>query len=75
MKQLSRLYASPPWRIGIGIAVFVNSIVLGAITEAPEGSALAHTLGQADAALLCLLVLDVALCIAVNSSSSPASAC
>jgi voltage-gated sodium channel len=66
MRQLQTLYASSFWRVGIGLAVFVNSIVLGAITEAPEGSILAHRLGQADAALLVLLVLDVALCIAVK---------
>jgi voltage-gated sodium channel len=66
MQQLGKLYAAPPWRIGIGVAVLVNSIVLGAITEAPEGSALAFWLNRADAGLLSLLVLDVALCIAVK---------
>jgi voltage-gated sodium channel len=66
MKQLRKLYGTPGWRIGIGLAVFVNSIVLGAIIETPEGSKLARLLGRADAVLLSLLVLDVALCIAVK---------
>ena len=66
MRQLRTLYASSFWRVGIGLAVFVNSIVLGAITEAPEGSELAQWLGWADTALLVLLVIDVALCVAVK---------
>ncbi len=66
MKQLRWLYSTQPWRIGIGTAVFVNSIVLGAITETPEDLALAHWLGLADSALLTVLVVDVALCIAVK---------
>jgi voltage-gated sodium channel len=66
MRLLRRLYASPSWRIGIGLAVFANSIVLGAITEAVEGSPQAHWLAVADATLLTLLVFDVALCIAVK---------
>jgi hypothetical protein len=42
MQQLRKIYEAQAWRIGIGLAVFVNSIVLGAITEAPEGSRLAR---------------------------------
>jgi hypothetical protein len=60
MQQLRKIYAAPAWRVGIGLAVFVNSIVLGAITEAQEGSELASYLGMADTTLLSLLVLDVA---------------
>jgi voltage-gated sodium channel len=66
MKQLGRLYISPFWHIGIGVAVLVNSIVLGAITEAPDGSILADWLERADDVLLSLLVLDSILCIAVK---------
>jgi hypothetical protein len=50
MQQLRKIYEAQAWRIGIGLAVFVNSIVLGAITEAPEGSRLARDLGLADTA-------------------------
>jgi hypothetical protein len=66
MRQLRSLYDARSWRIGIGLAVLVNSIVLGAITEAPEGSVLAGRLEWVDAALLNLLVVDIALCIAVK---------
>jgi voltage-gated sodium channel len=66
MQRLRKLYFAPAWRIGIGLAVLLNSIVLGAIIETPEGSPLARLLGHADRALLSLLVLDVALCIAVK---------
>jgi voltage-gated sodium channel len=66
MKQIEQLYSSRLWGIAIGIAVFVNSIVLGAITEVTEGTRLATQLGHVDSALLALLVLDVALCIFVK---------
>jgi hypothetical protein len=66
MKQLLRLYVSPFWHIGIGVAVLINSIVLGAITETPDGSILAGWLERADDVLLSLLVLDSFLCIAVK---------
>jgi voltage-gated sodium channel len=66
MQQLRSLYAARSWRIGIGLSVLANSIVLGAITEAPEGSVLAEWLGRADAVLLAVLVFDIVLCIAVK---------
>ena len=65
-RWLEKLYRAPAWRIGIGVAVLVNSIVLGAITEIPKGTMLALRLGQLDNALLALLLVDVALCIAVK---------
>lgn len=63
---ISRIYFSRACRIGVGVAILVNSIVLGAIIETPEGSPLAVWLERADKALLTLLVIDVALCIAVK---------
>src|SRR5204862_7717082 len=54
------------WRIGSGVAVLVNSIVLGAITEVPRGTPTALRLAEIDNALLALLLVDVALCIAVK---------
>ncbi|MBV8568902.1 MAG: ion transporter [Methylobacteriaceae bacterium] len=66
MKQLYLLYAAPPWRVCVGIAVFVNSIVLGAITEVPGASESAHLLAQIDGGLLALLVLDALLLVAVK---------
>ncbi len=66
MQSVRKLYQSSVWGAGIGVAVFVNSIVLGAITEAPEGSELARWLSRVDLMLLALLVVDVAMCIAVK---------
>ncbi len=66
MQLVRNIYQSSAWGAGIGLAVFVNSIVLGAITETPEGSELAEWLARADLALLILLVVDVAFCIAVK---------
>ncbi len=63
---LKRFYLAPLWRNTIGFVVLLNSIVLGAITEVPEGSALAGHLALMDSALLAILVLDVGLCIAVK---------
>ncbi len=65
-KPLETLYAARSWRLAIGVAIFVNSVVLGAITEAPEGSLMAWRLGRADEALLALLVFDALLCIVVK---------
>jgi voltage-gated sodium channel len=66
MKQLERLHTCLLWRIGIAIVVFANSIILGAITEVPEGSTLAIQLGHLNGGLLALLVADVALCVVVK---------
>ena len=65
-KPLESLYAARSWRVAIGVAIFVNSVVLGAITEAPQGSLLAWRLGRADEALLALLVFDALLCLVVK---------
>ena len=66
MQALRWVYESTVWHIGIGIVVLGNSIVLGAIVEAPEGSQWAARLDAADAMLLAVLVIDVTLCIAVK---------
>jgi voltage-gated sodium channel len=66
MRHLSRLYASSFWRIGTGVTVLINSIVLGAIAEAPEGTVFVDRLDCLDAVLLAILVADVILCIAVK---------
>src|SRR5437870_4153117 len=65
-RWLENLYRAKAWRVGIGVAVLVNSIVLGAITEVPKGAPIALRLAQIDNALLALLLVDVALCIAVK---------
>src|ERR1700759_4696191 len=66
MRHLSRLYASSFWRIGTGVTVLINSIVLGAIAEAPEGTVLIERLDYLDSVLLTILFTDVVLCIAVK---------
>ncbi len=66
MGSLTVLRGSRSWRLGVGAAILVNSVVLGALTEAPEGSRLAAGLEIADRALLALLTLDVAILIAVE---------
>jgi voltage-gated sodium channel len=66
LKCFRALYTARPWRTTIGLAVLVNSAVLGAITEVPEGSALSGQLAAIDGGLLILLVFDVMLCISVK---------
>lgn len=66
LSVLEALYATRTWRVAIGLAIAVNSLVLGAITETPEGSALAIRLAHVDAALLALLVVDAVLCVVVK---------
>lgn len=66
MRHLRSLYASGFWRVGIGLVVLVNSIVLGAIAEVTEGSMIAARLDVADDVLLSILVADVLLCLAVK---------
>jgi voltage-gated sodium channel len=66
MRHLRRLYASAFWRVGIGLVVLVNSTVLGAVAEVAEGSRIATRLDVADDVLLCILVADVLLCLAVK---------
>jgi voltage-gated sodium channel len=63
---IASIYASRAWRVVIGAAILANALVLGAVVEAPQGSALAAGLERADKALLALLVIDVALCVAVK---------
>ena len=65
-KSLEALHESQGWRITIGVAIFINSLVLGAMTEAPEGSLFDVRLEWVDEALLALLVADAALCVAVK---------
>ncbi len=65
-RPLQTLYGARSWRVGIGAAIFVNSVVLGAITAAPEGSLLARRLGCVDEVLLVLLVFDALLCLVVK---------
>lgn len=64
--RLGALHAAAPWRGLIGLVVLVNSIVLGAITEIPEGSEAAAVLAAIDSGFLVLLVADAALCVAVK---------
>lgn len=65
-KRLEALHGARWWRAGIGVAIFVNSLVLGAITETAEGSSLAVGLSRLDAILLALLVCDESLCVFVK---------
>jgi len=64
--RLEALYHSRLWRIAVGLAIFVNSIVLGAITAMPDESPWSPRLERLDAALLAFLVFDVALCVVVK---------
>jgi voltage-gated sodium channel len=66
MKHIERLYMGQFWTVGIGVVVFANSIVLGAITAVPEHTPLAAQLDHVDSALLALLVLDLVMCVAVK---------
>ena len=64
--RLERAYRSRLWTNGVGLAVLVNAVVLGAITEVPEDTRVEAWLSIADHLLLCIMVADVALCIAVK---------
>jgi hypothetical protein len=51
MKQIDQFYTGRFWCIGNAVAVFANSIVLGAITEVPGDLAQAVKLGYLDSGL------------------------
>ncbi len=61
-----RVYKSRLWRNGLGVVVLVNAVVLGAMAEVTEGTETEYWLGFADQALLMVMVIDAALCIAVR---------
>ena len=66
--MLQRFYQSRGWTLGIGSVVFVNSIVLGMLTELPEDSASSALLSHIDDVMLLVLVLDSLLCIAARGT-------
>jgi voltage-gated sodium channel len=66
MTTLWRLHRSRARQIVVGMTILVNAIVLGALTELPEGSPDTFWLERLDTILLAILVADVLLTIAAK---------
>jgi voltage-gated sodium channel len=64
--MVGRIYQSRGWTLGVGIVIFLNSIVLGLLTEVPEHTPAAGILSGLDSAMLLVLLADCGLCVAAR---------